>query len=462
MRVAVFTNQFPAPVSTFFARDMQALLAAGLDVQIFALYPRHDRFWRFVPTSAVGPAEWRGRVHHATPGRTLAAITPWLPGEFARMARLAGPICTSAIRYGAAQVVKSAYAVLQARLWAERFPEGFDRVLAYWGNYAATCAYAYHRLSGSHAPFSIMLHAGTDLYRSQVYLAEKLDYADRIFVVCEFNRRFLRELAPDRFEAWSPKIAIHHPGLDLGEYVFHFDGRPPALIVGVGGLYPAKGYDDLVTAVGELSRRGVPVRLQLVGDGPLAASLGALARRLGVADRVTFSGWLSPEEARQAIAGATLLVHPSRGLGDAVPTVVKEAMALGTPVIASNVAGFPSCSTMGARACSCPPAIRAHWRRPLRPCWPIQRDESVTRRSPDAGSRRSSTSAGTGRGWQRRSGRARGQGCTLRPLRVCFLRASPGPPRQAGGADPHRNPLRRACVVCGMGLRPRVRLGTGS
>ena len=38
---------------------------------------------------------------------------------------------------------------------------------------------------------------------------------------------------------------------------------------------------------------------------------------------------------------ARLLVHPSVGLGDAVPTVIKEAMAVGTPVVASAVAGIP-------------------------------------------------------------------------------------------------------------------------
>jgi glycosyltransferase involved in cell wall biosynthesis len=38
---------------------------------------------------------------------------------------------------------------------------------------------------------------------------------------------------------------------------------------------------------------------------------------------------------------AALLVHPSSGLGDAVPTVIKESMACGTPVVASNVAGIP-------------------------------------------------------------------------------------------------------------------------
>ena len=37
----------------------------------------------------------------------------------------------------------------------------------------------------------------------------------------------------------------------------------------------------------------------------------------------------------------TILVHPSIGLGDAVPTVIKESMTLGTPVVASNVAGIP-------------------------------------------------------------------------------------------------------------------------
>jgi len=38
---------------------------------------------------------------------------------------------------------------------------------------------------------------------------------------------------------------------------------------------------------------------------------------------------------------ATLLVHPSDGLGDGLPNVVREAMAVGTPVIASDVAGIP-------------------------------------------------------------------------------------------------------------------------
>ena len=41
------------------------------------------------------------------------------------------------------------------------------------------------------------------------------------------------------------------------------------------------------------------------------------------------------------MARATVLVHPSDGLGDGLPNVIREAMALGTPVIASDVAGIP-------------------------------------------------------------------------------------------------------------------------
>ena len=55
--------------------------------------------------------------------------------------------------------------------------------------------------------------------------------------------------------------------------------------------------------------------------------------KLGLSDHVNFRGWLAPEEARKAIRDAAILVHPSPELGDGVPNVIKEAMALGTPVI---------------------------------------------------------------------------------------------------------------------------------
>jgi colanic acid/amylovoran biosynthesis glycosyltransferase len=78
-----------------------------------------------------------------------------------------------------------------------------------------------------------------------------------------------------------------------------------------------------------------------VGDGPERRTLEAQAARLQLEHRVQFRGWLPFHGARDAMARATILVHPSDGLGDGLPNVIREAMALGTPVVASDVAGIP-------------------------------------------------------------------------------------------------------------------------
>jgi glycosyltransferase involved in cell wall biosynthesis len=97
------------------------------------------------------------------------------------------------------------------------------------------------------------------------------------------------------------------------------------------------------------------VEVELVGDGPQRAALSALAARLGIADRVEARGWLPFDQVQAAMARAAMLVHPSIGLGDAVPTVIKEALALGTPVVASKVAGIPELLDGGACGVLVPP-----------------------------------------------------------------------------------------------------------
>ena len=97
------------------------------------------------------------------------------------------------------------------------------------------------------------------------------------------------------------------------------------------------------------------LEIELVGEGPEREALTRLARSLGLEDRLRFRGWLRFPEVRQAMLDATVLVHPSIGLGDAVPTVIKEAMALGTPVVASNVAGIPELLADGECGVLVPP-----------------------------------------------------------------------------------------------------------
>lgn len=80
-----------------------------------------------------------------------------------------------------------------------------------------------------------------------------------------------------------------------------------------------------------------PMRLTLVGDGPQRENLLAEARRLGIADRVDWPGWLDKASLAEVYRDSDIFLNPS--LYEGMPNTVMEAMACGIPVIASDVAG---------------------------------------------------------------------------------------------------------------------------
>lgn len=117
-------------------------------------------------------------------------------------------------------------------------------------------------------------------------------------------------------------------------------------------LYPAnywphKNHRMLLTAFGMLAAgRTDDVRLVLTGaDTGLRAELGQAAARLGLAERVTFAGYVSDEELSALLTGAAALVFPSLFEGFGMPLV--EAMAVGTPIVCSDVTSLPE---VGAEA----------------------------------------------------------------------------------------------------------------
>jgi colanic acid/amylovoran biosynthesis glycosyltransferase len=136
-------------------------------------------------------------------------------------------------------------------------------------------------------------------------------------------------------------VHVCHHGLDLREFAFRPEGRPSNVVMAVGRLAAHKGFDYLFAAAKILKDRGTEIVVDLVGDGPERKTLERLAQDLGIEAQVKYRGWLKFDGARDAMAEATVLVHPSDGLGDGLPNVIRESMALGTPVIASNVAGIP-------------------------------------------------------------------------------------------------------------------------
>jgi len=132
------------------------------------------------------------------------------------------------------------------------------------------------------------------------------------------------------------------PGVDVERFA---PSPVPAetRIVFVGSLERAtayKGLPDLLGALARLTGTVPGVRLEVVGDGSAAADHRRLAHRLGIADRVEFSGQLRGDDLTEAYRRARVLALPTHY--DSFPSVLLEAMASGRAVVSTRVGGIPS------------------------------------------------------------------------------------------------------------------------
>ncbi|HMH52710.1 MAG TPA: glycosyltransferase [Candidatus Acidoferrum sp.] len=110
------------------------------------------------------------------------------------------------------------------------------------------------------------------------------------------------------------------------------------VVAALGRLVPVKGFDLLVEAMPALLAAVPAAHAVIIGDGPEEAALAARAERLGVLSRVRLHGPSSDVAA--LLAAADVLAAPSRNEG--MGRALVEAMALGVPVVGSDVGGIPS------------------------------------------------------------------------------------------------------------------------
>jgi len=351
LRVGYILKMYPRFSETFIVNEMLAHEAAGLPLEIFSLRAPVD-----------------GRFH-ANYARVQALVT-YVPAaepkarifwEEVRKAAQEFPALWPALQ---SPVQLEAIDIVQA-LWLARSvrERGITHLHAHFGTAATSVAWLVSCLTG--LPYLFTAHA-KDIFHDSVQPADlyrKVNDAAHVITVSDYNLAFLRQ----HYAGRAPQIQRVYNGLDLTLFRYQSPAKRPRHIVTVGRLVEKKGFDDLVTACALLVARGCDFTCDIIGDGPLQAALQAQITQHGLVDRVRLLGPQPQGDVITHIQNAAIFAAPcvvgEDGNRDGLPTVLLEAMALGTPCVSTDVTGIPEVLRHNATGLMVPqhsPALLAH------------------------------------------------------------------------------------------------------
>ncbi|BBY45253.1 glycosyltransferase [Mycolicibacterium celeriflavum] len=333
-KIDYLVSRFPITSETFIVRELDALSAIdGREIGLRSLFPSPDpqvhaiaRPWMEklirpgIGASTAGLL-WASTRH---PLITLSILAAVVRGYAARPGLLIRALATVPIATAHARDLQSS--------------AGTRHIHAHYATYPALAAWICARLAG--VTYSVTVHAH-DLYVDQSMLGAKLDGADFIVTVSEYNRRLLERYT-------STPVHVIHCGIDTATYSFRPRGIPdsgPIRALCVASLQEYKGHEVLLRSLALGGPAVDRIELDLIGDGPLKAELQSLATELGLRSRVRFHGAQSETVVKQALGEADLFVLPSivaaDGQMEGLPVALMEALASGMPTASTSLSGIP-------------------------------------------------------------------------------------------------------------------------
>ncbi len=327
-RIGYVVKRYPRFSETFIVSEILAHEAAGAEIEIFSLRPTIDSHFQEAISRVRAP------VHHLNSDLRsgtdlwagLAALSQSRPAAWQVLSRERATDARDIMQ-----------AVELARLALAR---GITHLHAHFATVSTTVARLAALLTG--LSYSFTAHA-KDIYHEEVSSADlrrKLADASTVVTVSDFNYAHLKYT----YGAAADRVRRVYNGIELGRFRYRSPKERPPVIIAVGRLVPKKGFDELLHACAQLARAGVSFECRIVGSGPEEERLRGLRAELELEQQVELLGPRPQTEVQRLVQEAAVFAAPcvvaDDGDRDGLPTVLLEAMALGTPCVATDVTGI--------------------------------------------------------------------------------------------------------------------------
>lgn len=321
-------KRYPRFSETFVVNEILAHEAAGQPIEIFALRPVEETHFQDNLGHVRAPVtRIRDRFSSAEPvWERFRAAQVELPGALDVLARIDG--------------IASGQDVAQAlEVAVEARRRGVVHLHAHFGTVSTSIARLAAAMAGIGYSFTAHAKDIYHVYDDPQHLHLKLRDADTTVTVSDFNAAYLRQTYG------AERVTRIYNGLDLGRFEWSEPGDGTGEILAVGRLVEKKGFHILIEALRLMREAGHAPLCRIIGSGEEHGHLAAQIRDAGLEGAVRLEGPRPQAEVISAMRQASVLACPcvvgSDGNRDGLPTVLLEAMAVGLPVVSTDVVGIP-------------------------------------------------------------------------------------------------------------------------
>ena len=350
LKIGYILKMYPRFSETFIVNEILELERQGVNIHIFSLTKPEDGQPHKIVSMVKAPVTYLSYTGTSDFWKhmqsNITSIEKHREGY--------GQALWNALKFQVSSTRK--YFILAALIAEKLRKMDINHLHAHFGTSPAHVAMLTSMMTG--IPYSFTAHA-KDIYHEDVnpeLLREKIMNSAFTITVCDYNIRHIKALCG---RETNKKLRRIYNGIDLE--LFKTDSgveKNYNTIISASRLIEKKGFSVLIKACKILKNRNQKFKCRIIGKGELKEELKRLILSEGLEEQVMLEGPQPLEKLVNSMRKSSFFVLPcvvgSDGNRDALPTVLLEAMAIGLPVISTDITGIPEIIDHNINGCIVP------------------------------------------------------------------------------------------------------------